>query len=120
LSAGANWQHENFRFKPGSSRLGGTQANGDDPDYQFSLRSSVNIGPAVTFDAALRSIDALPNPGVPAYTELNARIAWNITKQLELSLSGFNLIHPQHIEFTQVPASVEVPRSYLVNAKYRF
>jgi hypothetical protein len=56
---------------------------------------------------------------VPAYTEVNARLAWAVTDTLEVSLSGFNLLHPHHTEFT-VPPSNEVERSALVETRWKF
>ena len=36
---------------------------------------------------------------VPAYVELDARLAWRPRQNLELSLTGQNLIHRRHLEF---------------------
>lgn len=60
LVAGYSWLHENVRFDTGASRLLGTAQIGDDPRYQMSLRSSMDFGRSVTFDAALRRVGARP------------------------------------------------------------
>jgi iron complex outermembrane recepter protein len=67
------------------------------------LRSSMNFG-AFTLDADVRNIGSLPNPEVPAYTEMNARLGWHISKRWEAALSGSNLLHPYHLEFTAPPS----------------
>ena len=120
LGPGFNIQHEHFRFKPGSAQIGGTTFQADDPNHQASLRSSVNIGPSVTWDAFLRYVGRLHNPVLADYAELDTRIGWRVTPMLELAVSGFNLIHAHHQEFVAPGAATEIPRSFLVDAKLRF
>ena len=74
----------------------------------------------VEFDIGLRSIDDLPNPTVPSYLELDARLAWHVTDQLELSLSGFNLLDNRHPETGAAATRIEVPRTVLAGARWRF
>ncbi len=122
LKAGFNLLHEQLRFKPGASTLGGLAGLGDDPNHQASLQSSMNLGNDVKWDADLRWIGMLPSPKVPAYAELNTRIVWNVTDKLELALSGFNLLQPHHIEYELAGATTgtEVYRSVFVETKLRF
>ena len=120
LTAGFNVQHEHLRFEPGSSGLGGISTFGDDPNHQASLRSSVDLGSDVVWDADLRHVGALPDPSVPSYTEFNTRIGWKISDTLELSVSGFNLLHPRHEEFMAESFIEEVPRSFFVETRWRF
>jgi iron complex outermembrane receptor protein len=126
LSAGFNTLHENLRFKRGSSgSLGlagfpGVAQAGSDPRHQASLRSSMNLMENVTFDADLRHVGARPDPVTPQYYELNARLAWTPTKPLDISLTGFNLLHARHIEYFGSPTSAEMMRSVFVEARWRF
>jgi iron complex outermembrane receptor protein len=127
LSAGANWLHEDLRFKPGGSGIGGVQIAGDDPDYQLSLSSAMTLPHRLALDLHLRRVGELPAPASPAYTELNGRFAWAMTERVELSLTGSNLLHAHHPEFgaaissVQVGASgVETARSVVVGARWRF
>ena len=92
---------------------------GDDAPQQASLRSSMNLGHAVTLDADLRYAGVLPDPRVPAYVELNSRIGWNVSDSVRLSLSGFNLLHDHHLEFPASQAN-PVPRSFLAGLQWRF
>lgn len=119
LSAGANFQHEALRFKAGASGLLGVAQAGDDPHHQASLRSSMNLTSGVTLDADFRYVGALPEPAVPAYVELNARLAWKVTDRLTVSLSGFNLLHAHHQEFI-FPESDEIERSFFLDTRWRF
>ncbi|HTK36387.1 MAG TPA: TonB-dependent receptor [Caulobacteraceae bacterium] len=127
LTAGFNWLHENLRFKAGASKLGGISSAGNDPDYQVSLRSTMDLSRSVALDLDLRSIGALPEPASPAYTELNGKLSWAVTDRIELSLVGANLLHARHTEFGQGAASVqlgatgvETGRSLTLNARLRY
>ena len=79
----------------------------------------MNLGSAVTFDTDLRYVSELPNPRVLAYGELNAHLGWNVTDHVQLSLSGFNLIHAHHQE-SPGPAAGAVPRSVAAALQWRF
>jgi iron complex outermembrane receptor protein len=116
LSAGLNLLRESFGFQSGSAGLVPEQ-QGSDPRHQYFLRSSMTPVPGLTIDADFRAIAARPNPHVPAYAELNARIAWAVAKRLELSLSGRNLLHARHIEYAPGNA---IPRKVLAGAQWRF
>jgi hypothetical protein len=59
----------------------------------------------------------LPNPMVPEYVELNSRLAWHATEQLEFALSGFNLLHGKHVEYAPGDA---IPRSVYIETRFRF
>ena len=92
----------------------------NDPDYLFTVRTGVDLKPNVQADAWLRRVAALPDPPVPAYTELNARVAWLPTPKCELSLSGQDLLHAQHPEFgTPIPQRIEFQRSIRVAVTMR-
>ena len=117
LSAGATLLREKFHFKPGATApFVGTSQNGADPRHQFTLRSSMNLGPAVMFDLDLRSVGRLQQGGVPAYTELGGRLAWNVSDHLTLSVSGQNLLHAHHVEY---PGGDAISRSVLAGLQWR-
>ena len=70
-------------------------------------------------DTGLRWVDMLRiNNGptsdtVPSYFELDARLAWHATKNLEFSIVGQNLLHDRHQEygFPGSPTTEEIARS---------
>lgn len=117
LSAGANVQHLDLSFQPGASKLLGTQQAGDDPHHQASLRSSMNIPGDLNLEADLRYVGALPDPKVPEYVELNARLAWRVSDTLSLALSGYNLLHGQHLEY---PGADLIRRGAYLETRLRF
>jgi iron complex outermembrane receptor protein len=117
LTAGFNLQHEDLRFAPGASQLLGLSQAGNDPHHQASLRSSMNLMDGLAFDADLRDVGKLPDPAVPEYVELNARLGWRVSDTLEISLSGFNLLHGHHVEFS--PGD-EIRRNFFLETRLRF
>ena len=120
LGASFNLQHEHLEFAPGSSGIGGLGFAAEDPNHQAALRSSMNLGPDVTWEADLRYVGKLHNTTVPEYAELNTSIGWTLTKSLELQLSGFNLLHDRHEEFFEAGESDQIPRSVFVETRWRF
>ncbi|HVP85863.1 MAG TPA: TonB-dependent receptor [Rhizomicrobium sp.] len=122
LSAGVMVQHQDRRFRPQSSALGGVSTAGDDPNHQAMLRSVMNIGSDVSWSADLRWIGMLHDPQVPAYAEINSSIDWKISRMIEVSLSGFNLLHSRHLEYELAGATTgtEIDRSYFIETKLRF
>ena len=116
--AGLNLLSEHLKPQPGTFALLPVSQDVNDPSRQAVLRSSMNLGPHVTFDADLRYVGALPDPHIPSYVELNSRIAWALTQHLELAVSGFNLLHARHQEYPG-PAG-EIPRSLFAELRARF
>ncbi|HET9694778.1 MAG TPA: TonB-dependent receptor, partial [Steroidobacteraceae bacterium] len=92
LAPGLRLLEKNLEFSRGASELLGLWQSGNDPSSQALLTSSMNLGPAVTLDATLRHVGALPEPELDSYQELNVTIGWRALPDLDLSLSGFNLL----------------------------
>jgi hypothetical protein len=50
---------------------------------------------------------------------LSARLAWRISKSLELAVSGFNLLHDRHTEYAP-PLGRDIARSALAGLRLTF
>lgn len=72
-------------------------ASGDDPGYQFFLRSHSDLSENVSFSVDLRAIDEV-TPQITSYVELGARLAWQVNDRVELGLVGDNLLDESHPE----------------------
>jgi len=123
------WMHWDAAFtaftkelepRPGSRdpQLGVTEGN--DPGAMFQLRGAIDLPRDVELHAFLRSVGSLPDPAVPAYTELDLRAAWLVTPDLRLSLTGRNLLHGRHPEFGAPAVRSEVERGIAVQATLVF
>jgi iron complex outermembrane receptor protein len=118
LSAGFSLLKEDFRFKPGASGILGVAQLGSDPDHRAALRSSMNLGGGVTFDADLRHVGRRPDPYVAPFLELGGRLGWNIDDRITLAVSAFNLLHDWHQEFPATQANA-VPRQVVAGLQWR-
>jgi iron complex outermembrane receptor protein len=119
LSGGLTTLNQRLRVLPGSTDPNGPSGAGNDPDYQIMLRSSLNVSERTEIDVTLRRVAALPNPVLPAYLALDARIGWRMTKELELSFTLQNGLDPGHPEFNPPAPSNQIPRSALVKMVWR-
>jgi iron complex outermembrane recepter protein len=119
LSPGFSTVHKRLHFEPGASGLLGLAQAGDDAAGHGSLTSSMDLGRSVTFDASLRYVSALPDPALPGYYNMNARVGWRALRRLELSLTGSNLLHSRQLQFP-APYGEEISRSVIVQAQWNY
>jgi iron complex outermembrane receptor protein len=82
------------------------------------LRSSYNITDRHEFDLTVRHVGALPQPAVPAYTAVDARLGWR-EANLEVSLTAQNLFDRGHPEFGAAPGRSEYGRGVLLKVLWR-
>lgn len=92
---------------------------GNDPANQWKLRSQLDLGANAALDLALRRVGALPSPAVPAYTAVDARLAWSVRPDLELSLLAQNLFAPGHVEFNAPANASVIPRQIFLRAVWQ-
>jgi iron complex outermembrane recepter protein len=97
------------------------------PRHQFGVRSFLDLPKNLQLDAqfrhltAIRSLPALAtDPGIPRYSELDARVAWHGWRQAEISLVGQNLLHDHHVEFGTPIQRGEIQRSIYAKIAWGF
>lgn len=89
------------------------------PRNMAGLRWLWSPAPRWTFDGFLRYVDELPRYDVSAYAELNLRLAWQLRPDLELSLTGENLLDEHHPEIgTAGPNRVEIERQGILMLRW--
>ncbi len=127
LHGGYDLLEEHVWVKSGKTDFYNALDETSDPKYQFSVRSTMDLPHDLSLDAALRFVDSLrvDNGGtaatIPAYHELGVRLAWRVSKTLELSVVGQNLLHKAHAEFgVPGPGNEEVQRTIFGKAALRF
>ena len=121
LSAGVSTLHKDLRLVAGSRDIFGVLFAGNDPAYQASLRSQMDVADNVALDVELRAVDGLKSPRIPGYAEADTRLGWRVTESVELSLTGSNLLHNRHAEFQNAAVPLqEIPRSITASARWRF
>jgi iron complex outermembrane receptor protein len=112
---------KHLRFRPGTVDLRGTQAEGNDAKHIGSLRLSAALTRKLDFDVTARGVSSLPIPHVPGYVELDARLAYMPSDQIEIAVAGRDLIDDQHPEFgAPGPQREEIQRSVFAEISWRF
>lgn len=117
LSPGIAWLHKKLEFKQGASMLLGTAQAGNDPRAHALLTSSMELGSRRSLELSLRHVASLPDPALPAYTELNASFSWALSRSWKLALTGTNLLHESHVEYP-TPGN-PIRRSVMAEARWR-
>ncbi len=123
LHAGYTLLEEHLHVKPGQYDLNNARNEVADPEHQLSLRSSLNLPGRLELDAGLRWVDTLHLAAgtVPAYFEMDTRLAWHAGERLELSIVGQNLLHNHHPEYgVPDPTRVEIERSVYGKVAWRY
>lgn len=119
LAPGVRLLRKRLEFSPGASALLDLGQAGNDPKAQALLTSSMDLGPRVRFDATLRYVDSLPDPALDSYYELNASLGFRFSPQLDLIVTGSNLLDSRHQEYP-APAGELIRRSVFAEARWRF
>lgn len=86
------------------------------PRNQASLRGTFHFPRNVDLDLWFRYVDTLSDNDVGSYHTLDARLAWALRPELELSVVGQNLLQPTHKEFS----SIEIERGFYVKIDWVF
>jgi len=105
---------------PGSTDTTRGASESQTPDRQFFLFSSLDLPAHLRLDAGMRAIDDITRQQVPGYAELNAKLTWQPTPQLDLSLVGQNLLHDRHAEFGAPATRREIERGVYGLVEWRF
>lgn len=97
---------------------------GSSPRHKFGIRSTVDLGRHWEWDTGLRYVSELEvgEVRVPAYVELDLRLAWKPSAHWEVAVVGQNLLEGAHFEYPRGtnPVTSEVPRSVYGRVSWRF
>jgi iron complex outermembrane receptor protein len=118
LEPGFALLRKDLEFKEGASELLGPRQAGNDPRGHAVLNSALDIGHNQTLDISIRHVGKLPEPALPAYTEMSARYAWRASDSWELSVRGVNLLHARHREYP-APSGAQIERGVFAEARWR-
>lgn len=131
LQAAYSYQLLNMYLDNGSTdAVNHGNAEKSTPKHQFSLRNGFDLGNQVSLDLWLRGVDRIvqinelgQSIAVPGYMTMDVRVAWKLSRQLELSLIGQNLLSTHHPEFNSDVVNTlnsEVPRSVYGKVTWKF
>ncbi|MES1255917.1 MAG: TonB-dependent receptor plug domain-containing protein [Acidobacteriota bacterium] len=111
---------ERFSKDAGSTDLSNGVNEANDPSHLLSVRTSVDLPGQVEVDLLGRYASRRPQPAVPAYVELTARLGWHPSLRWELSITGQNLLHDRHQEFAAGTPPELFERAVSVRSAWRF
>jgi iron complex outermembrane receptor protein len=75
------------------------QLEGDSPRHKVVLQSSFQVSEKTELSLNYRYVSKVPDQNVPGYNTGDVRFGWWILPQLEVSLTGRNLLQPSHVEY---------------------
>jgi iron complex outermembrane recepter protein len=105
---------------PGSRDLNAGTGEANDPDAHGFLRADLDLPGGFELGAWLRYVDDLPAPVVPAYTELDLRLAWRRSPALTFALVGQNLLDARHPELGSPLSREEIERGVYGEVTWSF
>lgn len=81
----------------------------------------MNVTNSVTLDAGLKAVGDLTYVPVKNYIDNDASVGWQANERLRLSLSGYNLLGPRHVEtVTPGDPTFRVGRSIYLGLRWTF
>jgi iron complex outermembrane receptor protein len=98
-------------------------AQGSNPGHQAQLHSLVDLSRNFTWETSAYFVGRLPAQFVASYTRLDSQLTWRPAEQVQLSLTGQNLLSDHHAEFNDQFQSVnssQVKRSVYAKVTWRF
>jgi len=99
LRASYSFLQMNIEKSPGSLDVGTAPSiEGSSPRHQVSAQSGYDFSKVFNFDLSYRFVSALTKESVSAYSTADARFRWQVTHQIQLSVTGQNLLQPHHYE----------------------
>jgi iron complex outermembrane receptor protein len=123
VKAAFTWFELDLFLEPGSQSPISTAANGASPQFQVNFRSYLDLPKGWELDTSVNYVDELPDLGIEDYVRLDLRLGWHASKNVELSVTGQNLLEPKHHEFNAFVGGVQpalVPRSVYGKVTLRF
>jgi iron complex outermembrane receptor protein len=121
LRAGFTRLWQDLQVKPGSTDTSSVaNAEGSNPSHQWILRSSFDLPRRTELDVIARYVSRLTVPAVPSYLAIDLRWGWRPWPDVEVSVTGQNLIGPPHGEFTAEATRTAFARAVFAELVYRF
>ncbi|HKY33541.1 MAG TPA: TonB-dependent receptor [Candidatus Polarisedimenticolia bacterium] len=113
ISGSYSWLEMNLFHEEGSNDVSTeTSTEGSSPRHMASIRSLIDLPHGLGLSVGFRHVGSLPSQQVRSYTEMDITVSRHLTQNLDLTVSGRNLLSSHHAEFAGgQPDSVEISRS---------
>ncbi len=125
LEGGFNWLEMDLDRDTGSTDAGTIFTTGNSPQFQWKLRSFVDLPYDLELDTSFFYVDRLVNIRAPQYTRMDLRLGWRPTSSVELSVGVLNILDGEHYEFGPVNefnrvSPTRIPRSGYGKVTFQF
>jgi iron complex outermembrane receptor protein len=133
VEVSANWKVTNrWTLSPGYSHIKialniasdtTADAQGEDSPDQAQLRSHLELGHGLAWDANAYFLSNPPNQFVPSNTRVDTQLTWRTGERSQFSVAGQNLLHDHHLQFDdplQIVNSTLVKRGILAKFQWWF
>jgi iron complex outermembrane receptor protein len=122
ISGGYSLLYMHLGIDPSSQDADLAASAGNDPKHQFQIRSRLTPRPRWDWDVSMAYTGRRDALDIPASPRLDTRLAYRIGESTELSVTGSNLLQPQHAEFSDQYGLLHtlVERSVFVKVTWRF
>ena len=120
LRASYSYLNMDLKTKPWSndpSSVAGDE--GSTPRNQLVIQSFVNLPKRLEFDQTFRYVEELPAQMVRSYETADARLGWHLNSQLQLSVTGQNLLQPHYAQFGGTGRLVQIKRGVYAKLVWR-
>lgn len=122
------WDANYSLLKTDLKVLPGEEGSSTSPQQRVSLRSIISVRPEIDLDLLFRYVDSNQSVGFFGATEtkdyisMDIRLAWRPVSDIELSVTGQNLLDPQHREYRQEAFTLptEIERGVYGKMTWRF
>jgi iron complex outermembrane recepter protein len=84
------------------------------------LHSQFDFREHTTLDVSARYVGRIGNLDLPHYLGIDVRVGWRPIEQLEVAVTGRNLLDGSHPEFGLPAIRREIERSYNGSVTWRF
>ena len=107
LDGAYSYLNMNLQKRPGSlDTTGIALTEGSSPGHQIVVRSWLNLPGKLEFSQTYRYVSALPTQRAGSYQTADAWLAWRPGQLVEFSVTGRNLLQPNHPEFGGNPGGL--------------
>ena len=120
LRAGYTEQRVSSEPKAGSRDATSVRSQSLDPNHTVLLHSQFDLRENIGLDVTARYVGTIANQSVPAYLGLDVRVSWHPINDLELAITGRNLLDDSHPEFGTPATRNEIERSVNGSFTWRF
>ncbi len=124
LSPGYAFEQIHMHLAPASlDQTSVSGAEGSSPDHSAQLRSHLDLGHGLSWDASAYFVGRLTDPKEPSYTRLDTQLTWHFGEGASISFVGQNLARSLHEEFVDSTGSARttlVKRSAYAKLSWKF